>query len=131
MKMTVYTPNAPAAVGPYSQAVKANGFVFTAGQLGIDPLAGAIVATDVAGQTRQTLANILAILKAAGSSAKNIVKATIYVTDLQLFGDVNSAYADFFAQEGVSGPPARAIAEVSALPLNALIEIEVIALLET
>jgi len=131
MKMTVYTPTAPAAVGPYSQAVKANGFVFTAGQLGIDPLAGAITATDVAGQTRQALANIHAILKAAGTSAKNIVKATIYVTDLQLFGDVNSAYAEFFAQEDVSEPPARAIAEVSALPLKALIEIEVIALLET
>ena len=130
MKMTVYTPTAPAAVGPYSQAVKANGFVFTAGQLGIDPLAGSIVATDAAGQTRQALANILAILKAAGSSAKSIVKATIYVTDLQLFSDVNSAYADFLAQESVSEPPARAIAEVSALPLKALIEIEVIALLE-
>jgi len=130
MKMTVYTPTAPAAVGPYSQAVKANGFVFTAGQLGIDPLAGSIVATDAAGQTRQALANILAILKAAGSSAKSIVKATIYVTDLQLFSDVNSAYADFLAREDVSEAPARAIAEVSALPLKALIEIEVIALLE-
>ena len=130
MKMIVYTPNAPAAVGPYSQAVKANGFVFTAGQLGIDPSAGAIVATDVAGQTRQALANLCAILKAAGSSTKSIVRATIYVTDLQLFGDVNSAYAEFFVQEGVSEPPARAIAQVSALPLKALIEIEVIALVE-
>jgi len=130
MKTTVFTPNAPAAVGPYSQAVKANGFVFTAGQLGIDPSEGAIVATDVAGQTRQALANISAILKAAGSSANSIVKAAIYMTDLQLFGDVNTAYAEFFAQEGVSEPPARAIAEVAALPLKALIEIEVIALLE-
>lgn len=130
MKKAVYTPNAPAAVGAYSQAVKANGFVFTAGQLGIDPGSGVIVAGDVAGQTRQALANIRAILRAAGSAPTSIVKATIYVTDLQLFGDVNTAYAEFFAQEGVSEPPARAIAEVSALPMQALIEISAIALLE-
>ncbi len=114
--LIVYTPTARAAVGPYSEAVKPNGFALTAGQPGLDPLAGATVATDVANQTSQALANIRLILNAAGSSAKSIVKATIYVTDLQLFADVNRAYAEFFAQEGVSEPPARAIAEVSTLP---------------
>ena len=82
MKTTVFTPNAPAAVGPYSQAVKANGFVYAARQLGIDPSEEVIVATDVGGQTRQALAKIGAILKAARSSANSIVKATIHVTDL-------------------------------------------------
>ena len=127
MKEIIYTPNAPAPVGPYSQATRANGFVLTAGQLGIDPATSKLVGSDIAAQTRQALSNIRAIVGAAGRTADDIVKVTIYVTHLSLFHEVNAAYAAFFADQGVSAPPARAIAEVAALPLGALVEIEAIA----
>jgi len=127
VKETTYTPNAPAPVGPYSQAVKVNGFVYTAGQLGIDPETGELAGSDIGSQTAQALANVREILAAAGCGIDDIVKVTLYVTHLRLFHEVNAVYGAFFADEGVTSPPARAIAEVSALPLGAQIEIDAIA----
>ncbi|MGC9469173.1 MAG: RidA family protein [Anaerolineae bacterium] len=128
MREIVHTPNAPAAVGPYSQAIKISGLVYTAGQLGIDPATGSFAGSDVVAQTRQAMQNLKAVLEAAGSGVKDIIKTTIFVTDLGDFKAVNAAYGEFLEAEGVSGPPARSTVEVSALPLGGLVEIEVVAL---
>ena len=125
MKTIVSTSEAPAAIGPYSQAVKANGFVFVSGQIPIDPATGSFAAEDVVGQTRQCLVNLSAILKAAGSSLEKVVKATVYLQDINDFAAVNEEYAAFFTNE----PPARAAFGVAALPKGALVEIEAIAIL--
>ncbi len=130
MSEAIHTPNAPAAVGPYSQAIKANGFVFTAGQIGLDPNSGTLTGVEAMPQTRQTLQNIAAILAAAGSSVQAIVKTTIYVTDLTQFKAINEVYGAFFEEANVVQPPARATVEVAALPLGALVEIEAIATTE-
>jgi 2-iminobutanoate/2-iminopropanoate deaminase len=129
MKDAIHTPQAPAAVGPYSQAIKANGFVYTAGQLGIDPATGEFAGDDVVAQTEQAMANIKAVLAAAGSGIEHIVKTSIFVTDLAAFGEVNTAYGDFLKAAGVADFPARSTVEVAALPLGGLVEIETIAVL--
>ncbi|HID62370.1 MAG TPA: RidA family protein [Anaerolineae bacterium] len=114
---------APAAVGPYSQAVRAGGFVFAAGQVAIDPAAGKLIEGDIAAQTRQVLANLSAVLEAAGSSLDRVVKTTVFLKDMGQFKAMNAVYAQFFPSE----PPARSTVEVAALPLGALVEIEAIA----
>ncbi len=122
-KEIIVTRAAPAAVGPYSQAVRVGELVFTAGQIGIDPKTGKLVEGLVA-QTRQVLANLKAVLEAAGSGCDQIVKTTIYLTDIKEFHTVNAIYGDFFQED----PPARSTVEVAHLPLNALVEIEAVAL---
>ena len=119
----VATKGAPAAVGPYSQGIKADGFVFSAGQLGLDPATGKLVEGDVTDQARRALLNIKAILEAAGSSLDRVVKVTVFLKDINDFKRVNEVYAQFFGQN----PPARSAFQVAALPLGGLIEIEAVA----
>lgn len=125
-KNTISTPNAPAAVGPYSQAVVTNGMVFTAGQLGLIPETGQMIEGDVAAQTRQVLLNLKAVLEAAGSSLESIVKTTVFLQSMDDFAAMNGVYSEFF-----SAPfPARSTVEVAKLPKNGLVEIECIALVK-
>ena len=118
----VNTQDAPAAVGPYSQAVISGDFVFASGQLGLDPATGKLKETLVE-QTEQILLNLSSVLTAAGSSLDAVVKATIFLTDIADFSPVNGIYAQSFGTE----PPARSTIQVAALPLGGLVEIEVIA----
>jgi len=118
----IFTEDAPAAVGPYSQAVATGGLIFCSGQIPIDPATGAFVEGGVQEQAKQCLDNLSAVLKAAGGSLETAVKVQIYLTDMGDFGAVNEIYADYFTAE----PPARACVEVSALPKGALVEIEAI-----
>jgi 2-iminobutanoate/2-iminopropanoate deaminase len=120
----IATRNAPAAVGPYSQGIRANGLIFTAGQLGIDPATGNFVGGGVEAQARQALTNLQAVLEAAGSSLSRAVKVTVFMQDMNDFKAVNGVYAQFFTQD----PPARSAVQVAALPLGGLVEIEAIAL---
>ncbi|MBN2467162.1 MAG: RidA family protein [Deltaproteobacteria bacterium] len=119
----IATDKAPAAIGPYSQAVKADGFIFCSGQLGIDPVTGMLVGDDIESQTRQVLNNIRALLGACGLDLTTVVKTTIFLADLDNFPVVNAIYGKEFGDH----TPARATVEVSRLPLDALIEIECIA----
>ena len=125
MKDRVQTDKAPKAIGPYSQAVKANGFVFASGQVPLDPATGEIVQGDIAIQTERVLNNLKAVLEAAGSSLDRVVKTTVFLADLADFGEMNKAYGRFFGEI----PPARSTVEVSRLPRDARIEIDVIALI--
>jgi 2-iminobutanoate/2-iminopropanoate deaminase len=120
----ISTDKAPAAVGPYSQAVRAGDFVFAAGQVAIDPAVGKLIEGNVAAQTRQVLTNLSAVLEAAGSSLDRVVKTTVFLKDMGQFKAMNTVYAQFFP----SDPPARSTVEVVALPLGALVEIEAIAI---
>ncbi len=124
MKKIISTNEAPAAVGPYSQAVRVGSMVFCAGQIPLDPKSGQIVTGDIAAQTRRVLDNITAVLKADGLTFEHIVKTTIFLTDLGDFQTVNEIYGSYFKQE----PPARSTVQVSALPKGARVEIEVIAM---
>ena len=119
----IRTEKAPAAVGPYSQAVKVEQFIFTSGQIGINPLTGQL-RMGIEEQTRQVLANLAAVVQAAGSGMERIVKTTIFLTDIAEFSTVNKIYAEAFIGE----PPARSTVQVAALPLGALVEIEAVAL---
>jgi len=118
----VHTDNAPAAVGPYSQAIKTDAMVFTAGQIGLDPATGKM-SEGLEEQTRQVLANLEAVLRAAGTDMGHIIKTTIFLTDMADFGTVNAIYAGAFD----AAPPARSTVAVAALPLGAVVEIEAIA----
>jgi 2-iminobutanoate/2-iminopropanoate deaminase len=120
----IATEKAPAAVGPYSQAIRAGDLILTAGQLGIDPETGKLTAGGVQAQTRQALANLQAVLEAGGSRLDRAVKVTLFLQDMDDFKAVNEIYAEFFSQD----PPARSAAQVAALPLGGLVMIEVIAL---
>jgi len=122
-KEVVATKDAPAAIGPYSQAIRAQGFVFTAGQIAIDPATGKLVAGDVKTQTRQALQNLSAVLEAAGSSIAQVVKTTVFLADIRTYPEVNAVYGEFFTES----PPARSAVQVAALPLGASVEIEAIA----
>ena len=124
MKTPVVTDQAPAAIGPYSQGIAAEGLVFVSGQLPIDPATGAMP-EDVAAQAKQSLANVKAVLEAAGSSMEKVVKTTIFLADIGDFAAVNEVYARLFESE----PPARSCVEVAALPKGALVEIECVAAL--
>ena len=120
MKKIILTDKAPAPIGPYSQGVEVNGLVFFSGQIAIDPAVGKIVATDIEGQTRRVLANISALLDAAGLTTKDVVKTTVFITDIADFAKVNAIYAQTFS----SLPPARSCVDFSALPPGALVELE-------
>ena len=120
----IATTEAPGAVGPYSQAIATDGFVFTAGQIPINPATGKIEAETIEDQTRQVLANVDGVLRAAGSGLHRIVKMTVFMTDLEDFQAMNGVYAEFFP----SNPPARSAVQVVALPLGVQIEMEAIAL---
>ena len=120
----VHSDNAPAPVGPYSQAVAHAGFVFASGQIPLDPRTGKLVPGEIEAQTEQVIANLSAVLAAAGSSLARVVKTTVYVTDLALFARINAVYARHFTGRV---PPARATVQVAALPLGAAIEIDAIA----
>lgn len=119
----IQTSEAPAAVGPYSQAVKAGGFVFCAGQIPLDPATGELVSGDVTAQTERVLENVKAVLAAAGSSLEQVVKTTVFLQDLADFAAMNAVYARCFPEN----PPARSTIQVAGLPKGALVEIEVVA----
>jgi 2-iminobutanoate/2-iminopropanoate deaminase len=127
MKKIISTSEAPAAIGPYSQAVRSGNFLFCSGQIPLDPKSGQIVSGDIATQTRRVLDNVGAVLKAEGLTFENIVKTTIFLTDLGDFQTVNETYGSYFKQQ----PPARSTVQVSALPKGAKVEIEVIAIPDT
>lgn len=121
-KTIVSTPDAPKAIGPYSQAVKSQGFLFASGQIPIDPATGTIIDGDIQERTHRIMNNITAIAKEAGVDLNAIVKTTIFLTDLADFGAVNEVYGSYFQQD----PPARSTVQVAALPLGSNIEIEAI-----
>ncbi|MDD2327412.1 MAG: Rid family detoxifying hydrolase [bacterium] len=122
-KIIVSTENAPAAIGPYSQAVEVNGLLFLSGMLPIDPVTGDLVGGGVREQTRQIFSNIAAVLAAAGLGNEQIVKTTVFLQDMSLFAEMNEVYAEQFN----GSYPARSAFAAKALPKNALVEIEVIA----
>ncbi|MEW6129133.1 MAG: RidA family protein [Acidobacteriota bacterium] len=125
MKEPVQTDNAPKAIGPYSQAIKANGMVFASGQVPLDPATGQLIIGTIAEQTERIFHNLSAVLEAAGTSLDKVVKTTVFLADMNDFGEMNEAYAQFFNDV----PPARSTVEVSRLPKDARVEIDVIALL--
>ena len=120
----VSTDAAPRAIGPYSQAIRAGGFLFLSGQVALDPRTGQLVGSDIKQQTRQVLGNVRAILEAAGSSLRQVVKCTVFLADMNDFGPMNEEYGSFFQDQ----PPARTTVQVAKLPRGALVEIDVIAL---
>ena len=124
-KEVVATKEAPEAIGPYSQAVSAGGFVFCSGQIPLDPATGELVSGSITEETNRSLANLNAVLKAAGTSWANVVKITAFVTDMADFAEFNEAYATYTGQE----PPARATVGVASLPKGARVEVECIATL--
>lgn len=126
MKKVIFTEKAPAAIGPYSQAIEVNGIVFVSGQLPVNPQTGEIVAGDVADQTAQSFENIKNILSEVGLSMANIVKTTVFLSDMSLFADMNKIYSNYFTEAF----PARSAVAVKALPKGALVEIECIAVKE-
>ena len=124
MREVISTPNAPPAIGPYSQAIRANGFIFVSGQIPVDPRTQQIVEGGVAKQTEQVINNLEAILKAAGSSLANVVRTGVYLKDMGEFAVMNDIYERFFPQSA----PARSTVEVARLPKDVRVEIDVIAL---
>jgi len=127
MHKIVQTEKAPQAIGPYSQGVIASGsFIFTAGQIPLEPVSGNFVEGSIAEQTRQVLKNLSAVLEAAGSSMKKVVKTTVFLQNIEDFAAMNAVYAEYFKEN----PPARSTVQVAKLPRGALVEIELVALLE-
>lgn len=124
MREIIATKDAPQAIGPYSQAVKAGGFVFVSGQIAIDPATGNIIQGGVVEQTQRVMKNLAAILAAAGTSMDKVVKSTVYLKNMSDFAVMNEEYGKSFAKE----PPARATVEVARLPKDVLVEIDVVAL---
>jgi 2-iminobutanoate/2-iminopropanoate deaminase len=123
-KRMIKTEQAPAAIGPYSQAIVANGFVYAAGQIPLDPRTGQLVPGDIRIQTKRVMENIKAVLDAAGSSMDKVVKTTVFLRDLNDFGIMNEIYGEYFKEN----PPARSTVQVGKLPREAAVEIEVVAL---
>lgn len=121
MKM-VSTPKAPAAIGPYSQAVISRGMVFASGQIPVDPATGEVVQGDISDQSHQVMKNMLEVLAAAGSSPERVIKTTCFLTDMAMFSVFNEIYAQYFP-----GKPARACVQVAALPKGVLVEVEAVA----
>lgn len=124
MKEVVATDKGPKAIGPYSQAIKANGFIHTAGQIPLDPATGQIVSGDISQQTKRVLENLKAIVEAAGASLDKTVKANVFLKDMNDFAAMNEVYGQYFSKN----PPARSTVEVSRLPKDARIEIDLIVL---
>jgi len=124
VKEIIQTDRAPQAIGPYSQAIKANGLVFASGQIPTDPSTGQFVDGGIAEQTEQVLRNLAAVLEAAGSDLSRVVKTTVFLLDMQDFGAMNEVYGRFFSD----APPARATVQAARLPRDARVEIEAIAL---
>ncbi len=125
MRQAISTTSAPAAIGPYSQAIKAGGMLFVSGQIPTDPATGTLVAGDIAAQTRRVFQNIGEILKAAGSSFESVVRTTVYLKDMNDFAAMNEVYGTYFSAPA----PARATVQVARLPKDAMVEIDVIAAL--
>lgn len=123
MKSVVKTERGPKPIGPYSQAIQCNGFIYLSGQVALDPKTGALAEGDIGQQTERTLENIRGILEAAGANLHHVVKTTVFLKDMNDFGAMNEVYAKYFT----SAPPARSTVQVSRLPKDALVEIEVIA----
>ena len=123
MKDVVLTDRGPKPIGPYSQAIKSNGFVFVSGQIALDPKTGEFAAADIKLQTEKVFDNLKGILEASGSSLNHVVKATVYLKDMSDFTAMNEVYARYFS----TAPPARSTVEVARLPKDALIEMELIA----
>ncbi len=124
MKQVIATDQGPKAIGPYSLAIKANGFVFVSGQVAIDPATQQVITGDVAAQTDRVLKNLAAILNAAGSGLEKVVRSTVFLKNMSEFTAMNEIYGKYFTSE----PPARATVEVARLPKDVLVEIDVIAL---
>jgi 2-iminobutanoate/2-iminopropanoate deaminase len=124
MRDVIATKDGPAAIGPYSQAIRANGFVFVSGQIAIDPVTNTLVSGDVAFQTDRVLKNLSGILKAAGTSLEKVVRSTVFLKNMADFAAMNEVYGSYFT----SAPPARSTVEVARLPKDVLVEIDVIAL---
>ena len=122
---TVKSDAAPQPIGPYSHAVKANGFVFVSGMVGLDPRTGQMVGQDIKTQTRRALANVKAVVEAAGSSMDRVMKCTVFLKDMNDFGPMNEEYGSYFKEL----PPARSTVQVAKLPRDALVEIEAIAVI--
>ncbi len=120
MKKQIQTDAAPAAIGPYSQAIQAGGFIFYSGQIPLEPYSGVMVCGGIVEQTRQVMENMRAVLSASGRNFSDIVKTTVYLTDLADFATVNAIYGEYFTEV----PPARACVQVAALPKGAAVEIE-------
>ncbi len=125
MKTIVSIAQAPAAIGPYSQAVKAGGFLFVSGQIPIVPATGELASGGVEGQTKQVLENLMAILNSQGLTADHVVKTTVFIKDMNDFGKINAVYGQYFSKQA----PARACVEVSRLPKDVLVEVEAMAVL--
>lgn len=124
MREVISTKDAPQAIGPYSQAIRANGLVFVSGQIAIDPATQQMIGGDVAAQTERVLTNLAAILKAAGTGLEKVVRSTVFLKNMNDFAAMNEVYARHIT----SSPPARSTVEVASLPKSALVEIDVIAL---
>lgn len=124
MRSTISTKDAPQAIGPYSQAIKANGLIFTSGQIAIDPATQNVIEGDIAAQTERVLRNVSEILEAAGSGLGKVVRSTVFLKNMTDFSAMNQVYAKYFS----SAPPARSTVEVARLPKDVLVEIDVIAL---
>ena len=124
MREVIATNDGPRAIGPYSQAIRANGFVFVSGQVAIDPSTQQVISGDVASQTDRVIKNLSAILQAAGSSLEKVVRSTVFLKNMGDFAVMNGIYAEFFSDK----PPARSTIEVARLPKDALVEVEAIAL---
>jgi 2-iminobutanoate/2-iminopropanoate deaminase len=125
-KNVVHTEKAPKAIGPYSQAIRTESMIYTAGQIGLDPATGELVAGGVEEQTRQVLLNITSVVEAAGSTLANVVKTTVFLKDMNDFSKMNPIYAEFFGEN----PPARSTVAVAGLPKGGLVEVEVVALIQ-
>ena len=123
MKQVISTPKAPAAIGPYSQAIRVGNLIYTSGQIPINPATGQFIEGGIKEQTRQSLTNVKAILEEAGTSMANVVKTTVFMADMNDFADMNAVYAEFFTEPF----PARSAVAVKTLPKGALVEIEVVA----
>jgi len=123
MRDVVLTDKGPKPIGPYSQAIRSNGFLYVSGQVALDPATGEFVGTDIQQQTQRTLENVKGILEAAGSNLHHVVKTTVFLKDINDFAAMNEVYAKFFT----TAPPARSTVQVARLPKDALVEIEVIA----